>query len=452
MTRIHQREESGNDTMKTKTYLPCALFLALFSGCGDGAGEASSTDAPSAAGSNATTTGSPVGSNATPSDPMTAASAPVIPANPTTGEPAQVTNPSPEAQGPTTDPTLPATEPTDPEPTQPATDPVDNTEPAPVVDPVATEPMDPAEPTDPATPVDGEPTETPDPVVPATPDDSDVVDVGADENFSFFVASYYHIRELSGSDDGFGGDLRYNGAATGLEGADAICQEMARRVSFGHRTWRAYLSTSTVNAIDRVGEGPWYDFTGALVAEDTAGLLVARGEGGFGGGGVGGGGAGAGGGGLGGGGCIEGDTDRPAGGAMDCGTYDELGLFHDGSTDQNNDGVNDDDHDTMTATLADGTYAGFSCDDWTSTTAEPEAQEGGGGGDLGGGMGGGFGGLGGGIMMGHSWPAGSGTHWSEAHAGHACAAGTNFIQDGAGDSATVGGGGGYGGFYCFAAD
>jgi hypothetical protein len=52
--------------------------------------------------------------------------------------------------------------------------------------------------------------------------------------------------------------------------------------------------------------------------------------------------------------------------------------------------------------------------------------------------------------MGHSWPAGSGTHWAETHAGHSCAAGTNFIQDGPGDSSTVGGGGGYGGFYCFA--
>src|SRR5690606_18515612 len=84
-------------------------------------------------------------------------------------------------------------------------------------------------------------------------DDSDVIDVGADEKFSFFVTSYHHIQLLSGRDEGFGGDLRWNGAATGLEGADALCQEMARRVSFGHRTWRAYLSTSTVNAIDRVG-------------------------------------------------------------------------------------------------------------------------------------------------------------------------------------------------------
>src|SRR5690606_21138007 len=45
-------------------------------------------------------------------------------------------------------------------------------------------------------------------------EDTDVVDVGAHEDFSFFVTSYYHIALLSGSEKGFGGDLRYNGAAT----------------------------------------------------------------------------------------------------------------------------------------------------------------------------------------------------------------------------------------------
>jgi hypothetical protein len=228
---------------------------------------------------------------------------------------------------------------------------------------------------------------------------------------SFFVTSYQQIQDLSGSPDGFGGDLRYNGAPTGLEGADAICQEMARRVCFGHRTWRAYLSTSTVNAIDRIGTGPWYDWAGVLVANDPNGLI---------------------------------SGDRPAGGACDEGTYDETGTFHDGRSDVNNDGIDDDDHDTMTATLEDGTYSGFSCDDWTSTTATDDS----GGGDMGGF--GGPGGLNGGIMMGHSWPAQSGQGWSQSHGGHQCAAGTNFIQNGPGDSSTVGGGGGYGGFYCFA--
>lgn len=253
-----------------------------------------------------------------------------------------------------------------------------------------------------------------------TPGGTDVVDSGADANFSFFVTSYYHMAELSGSEDGFGGDLRYNGATTGLEGADAICQEIARRVGFGSKTWKAYLSTSTVNAIDRIGNGPWYDFLGVKVADSPQDLISG--------------------------------SDRQPGGCCERGTYDELGLFHDGSTDQNNDGIDDDDHDTMTATNEDGTYAGFSCEDWTSTAATSGTTEGGGagGGGAGGAGGGGRPGGGGGIMMGHSWPANSGQHWATSHAGHQCAAGTNFVQNGGGDSSTVGGGGGYGGFYCFA--
>lgn len=246
------------------------------------------------------------------------------------------------------------------------------------------------------------------------PPEGECSDTGAAENFSFFVTSYRHIVELSGSSDGFGGDLRYGGAATGLAGADSICQEIASRVCHGDKTWKAYLSTSTENAIDRIGPGPWYDYAGNLVSSDTAGLT---------------------------------SSDRPAGGCCDSGTYDETGTFHDGHSDINNDGVDDDDHDTMTATLQDGTYAGFSCDDWTSTTAtDPNQGEG----DFGGPGMGGPGGLNGGLMLGHSWPAMSGQSWSESHAGHGCGAGTNFIQNGGGDTSTVGGGGGYGGFYCFA--
>ncbi len=231
----------------------------------------------------------------------------------------------------------------------------------------------------------------------------DCTPTGADEKFSFFITSYHHIQELSGSPDGFGGDLRYNGAATGLEGADAICQEIARRVCFGNKTWKAYLSTSQEDAIDRIGSGPWYDHAGNLVADDVDGLT---------------------------------SGNRPAGGACDDGTYDELGTFHDGSTDVNNDGQDDDDHDTLTASNSNGRYAGFSCDDWTSTTA------------TGGGSGGPVGG--GGPMLGHSWPAFSGQGWSQAHPGHGCEAGVNFIQDGPGTGNAVGAGGGYGAFYCFA--
>src|SRR5690242_13734842 len=47
-----------------------------------------------------------------------------------------------------------------------------------------------------------------------------------DVRFSFFVTSYRAMQKLSGSEAGFGGDLRY-GEADGLAGADKICREIA---------------------------------------------------------------------------------------------------------------------------------------------------------------------------------------------------------------------------------
>ncbi|HEX6927286.1 MAG TPA: hypothetical protein VF167_17810 [Longimicrobiaceae bacterium] len=61
----------------------------------------------------------------------------------------------------------------------------------------------------------------------------------------------------------------------GLEGADQHCQELAAAVGAAEgRTWRAYLSAAAtdgqpaVNARDRIGQGPWYNAKGALVAND----------------------------------------------------------------------------------------------------------------------------------------------------------------------------------------
>jgi len=60
----------------------------------------------------------------------------------------------------------------------------------------------------------------------------------------------------------------------GLQGADAHCQQLAEAVGAGDKTWRAYLSTNnpTVNARDRIGDGPWYNFNGVMVAENVADL------------------------------------------------------------------------------------------------------------------------------------------------------------------------------------
>jgi hypothetical protein len=64
----------------------------------------------------------------------------------------------------------------------------------------------------------------------------------------------------------------------GLAGADAHCQKLAAAVGAGNRTWHAYLSTQTrpgqpaVNARDRIGAGPWYNFEGVMIARDLAHL------------------------------------------------------------------------------------------------------------------------------------------------------------------------------------
>ena len=52
----------------------------------------------------------------------------------------------------------------------------------------------------------------------------------------------------------------------GLSGADAICARLAEAAGTGAGTWRAYLSTSTVNARDRIGKGPWQNAKGEVIA------------------------------------------------------------------------------------------------------------------------------------------------------------------------------------------
>ncbi|MES2932369.1 MAG: lectin [Pseudomonadota bacterium] len=64
----------------------------------------------------------------------------------------------------------------------------------------------------------------------------------------------------------------------GLAGADAHCQKLAASISAGNKTWHAYLSTQAadgkpaINARDRIGQGPWYNTRGAVVAKDVADL------------------------------------------------------------------------------------------------------------------------------------------------------------------------------------
>ena len=83
------------------------------------------------------------------------------------------------------------------------------------------------------------------------------------QDMSFFITSV-------GS--GKGGDLG------GIAGADAHCQALAQAAGVGNKTWRAYLSTNgrgganSVNARDRIGNGPWQNARGAIIATGVSDL------------------------------------------------------------------------------------------------------------------------------------------------------------------------------------
>jgi hypothetical protein len=210
------------------------------------------------------------------------------------------------------------------------------------------------------------------------------------------------MRELSKSQDGFGGDLRF-GEATGLAGADKLCATIAERglAGAGQKTWRAFLSASTggpnggpTNAIDRIGEGPWYDKMGRLFSMNKAGLLAGP---------------------------------RPAGDAQVVNDFpNESGVPNKMGTDN---------HDTLTGSTKTGQFggAGAACNDWTSAVAATGQP-----------------------MIGHAWPRNpgnlnSGGHWISDHRAPGCAPGVNITSSGGGGgTGTVGGGGGYGGIFCFA--
>lgn len=86
------------------------------------------------------------------------------------------------------------------------------------------------------------------------------------DEFSFFITS----REV-----GAGGDFRRSPADTdGLAGADEHCRALAVAAvpAAGAWPWRAYLSTDTVNARDRIGAGPWTNRLGVVIAASVAAL------------------------------------------------------------------------------------------------------------------------------------------------------------------------------------
>ena len=61
----------------------------------------------------------------------------------------------------------------------------------------------------------------------------------------------------------------------GLAGADAHCQMLAQAAGRGNVKWVAYLSTQgpgAVNARDRIGQGPWHNARGTMIAANLAEL------------------------------------------------------------------------------------------------------------------------------------------------------------------------------------
>ena len=131
-----------------------------------------------------------------------------------------------------------------------------------------------------------------------------------------------------------GGDLG------GLAGADGTCQALAEEVGAGDRTWRAYLSTSTVDARDRIGEGPWVNANGTLVATDLEDLHS-----------------------------LSGADGTP---------FVDLFVDHEGSRINGqwagSPGPNQ--HDTLTGSTPNGTRLAATCNDWTSSSATPGPQVG----------------------------------------------------------------------------
>jgi hypothetical protein len=231
--------------------------------------------------------------------------------------------------------------------------------------------------------------------------------------FSFFVTSMKAMLELSGSKDGFGGDFTFGetGAGAGLRGADKLCAAIAERSFPGaaSKGWRAFLSVTAdaygkqVDAIDRIGEGPWYDRTGRVVAPTKADLLAVRPK--------------------------NGDP------SIQLDLPNENGIPNHQPDPSK---PKDDNHHTITGSNDKGKLksATATCKDWTTKDGSAANGQ---------------------PSAGFSWPRGgqvsnSGSNWMTTWDAPGCAAGIEIADAGAAPpgSIIIGGGGGYGGFYCFA--
>jgi hypothetical protein len=228
--------------------------------------------------------------------------------------------------------------------------------------------------------------------------------------FSFYVTSLKGLQDLSKSENGFGGDLRFGktGQGAGLLGADSICQCLAERSMPGSKVkqWRAFLSVNQgpdghkVNALDRIGNGPWYDRLSNLVSATKSDL----------------------------------QHPRPN---VDEEIVNDL-PNEDGIPNHRPDPTKPtvDNHQFITGSDSLGRLysSTATCQDWTSVATSGSKPR-----------------------AGLSWPQSMGSmgkkHWISTFDLWGCAAGldlTDTDRNGQPGVYTIGNGGGYGGFYCFA--
>lgn len=236
--------------------------------------------------------------------------------------------------------------------------------------------------------------------------------------FSFFVTSLKALQDFSKNEQGFGGDFSFGetGAGAGLRGADKLCATIAERSMPGskNRGWRAFLSVSSdaygkqVNAIDRIGNGPWYDRLGRQLAPTKADLIGVR--------------------------PANGDA------TIRVNLPNEDGVLNK-RPDPTKPEV--DNHHMATGSDAEGKLKGatgtnkmkYTCRDWTSKTYTQGETP----------------------TCGFAWPRQlnnltSGANWMTTFDAPGCAPGVDINGTGGPPpgSTTIGAGGGYGGYYCFA--
>jgi hypothetical protein len=231
--------------------------------------------------------------------------------------------------------------------------------------------------------------------------------------FSFFVVSQKAMQELSGKDSGFGGDFRWGetGSGAGLRGADKICAATAERSlkNAKYKGWRAFLSVKVgpygtqVDAIDRIGSGPWYDRVGRRVGKTKTDLL--------------------------------GKAGRPdsADVAIKTDLPNENGIPNQ-QPDLSLPPV--DNHHSLTGSTTTGTLympnsaASTTCDDWTTNAKVMNKRP----------------------RVGWTWTAQGRVQWISGEDEAGCGAGYYIVQTGSVNYSNpiVGSGGGYGAFYCFA--